>query len=70
MYNNDKKLIVNNIKILSMYSSSNVSYHLGNNYIFAMQKILFVNEIKSYKIHPRLKGWAQKIFETLLPKFV
>ncbi len=36
----------------------------------AGQKILFMNEMKWYEIWQKLKGWAQKIFWTLLPNFI
>jgi hypothetical protein len=38
--------------------------------IHAGQKIVLMNEMKWYKIGPRMKGQVQKIFSTLMPNFV
>jgi hypothetical protein len=43
---------------------------VGNHYICAQQKILFINETKWYKIWSRPKGWVKKIFQTLPSNFV
>ncbi len=42
---------------------------LGNCDIHAEQKISSMNETKWYEICLRPKGWAQKIFQILLPNF-
>ncbi len=45
-------------------------FTIGNCDICAEQKISLTNKTKWYKFHPRLKGWVQKIFQTLPPNFV
>jgi len=43
---------------------------VGNCAIHVKQKISFMNEIKWYEIWPGLKGWVQKIFQTLPPNII
>jgi len=43
--------------------------HVGNCNIQTERKILFVNEMKWYKIWPRPKVWVQKIFGNFLNNF-
>ncbi len=43
---------------------------LGNWEICAAREIFFMSETKQYEIWLRPKGWAQKIFLTLLLNFV
>ncbi len=43
---------------------------IGNCDIHAEWKILFIDNTKQNEIWPRLKGWVQKIFWTLVPNFV
>ncbi len=57
-----------NLLVQDEFENQN-KFELGNFDIRAERKILFMNEMKWYKIQLRLNCWVQKIFQTLPPNF-